>query len=1058
LTRRDHNPVSAVKLVRVLKDHTGEILSLAFDPAGEILASGGSDGVVRLWDPQRGWLLRKLEFQPGTVLGVAFNAQGSILASASIDHSISLWEPSSGQLLRNLKGHEDTVSGIAFDPVGHLLASGSYDDTVRLWDPERSRPRRILSAQQGDVSGVAFDPAGQNLASCGHDGTIQLWEAQTGNMLRVFEGHTGGTWSVGFDATGHMLASGGVDHSIKLWNAKAGRLLRTLEGHTDIVDAVAFSPGGKVLASKSQDGTVRLWRCDLWESIVILPAQANRGWNPALAFHPVLPLLATVGSATDTPEQERGRLIHLWEWDLEALLHPPRGAAGRRRAVHHTTAKIVLVGDHSVGKSGLGYRLVHGTFKEQASSHGQQFWVFPDLGGRRADGTECEAILWDLAGQPDYRLVHALFLDDADLALVLFDAADIRDPLHGVGFWLKQLRTESTRCPVILVAAQTDRGSSTLTSDELAAFCAREGIVGPLRTSALTGEGLVELVARMKSLIPWDAKPTTVTTATFKRIKDYVLGLKEAKAEPAPDSRFIVSPAELRGRLTALDAKWRFTDDEMLTAVGHLENYGYVKELRTSQGERRILLAPELLNNLASSFVLEARRNPRGLGSLEERQLFGGSYAFPELDLVSAEDCAVLLDSATLLFLRHNVCFREIDPLSMESYLVFPELINLKKPLENDEPSEDAVAYTVSGATENVFASLVVLLGYTHTFTRTNQWQNHARYQVGDGLRCGFRQQAEREGELDFVLDFGISVGRPVRTLFQGLFESFLTRRDLTVLRYEAVRCTKGHVLDRSVVRDRLKESKAFAFCNECGERLTLPTEERIQLTREQEVELAMQRAAAAYRTRFEEAIFRVRAHVAERGLKTPECFISYAWGVPVDERWVERALAADLQKAGIDVVLDRWENARVGASVSRFVERIEKADRVVVVGTPSYRRKYENRDPGAGFVVAAEVDVISNRLLGAEQRKETVLPVLLSGAKEESLPPLLHGRVHADFRDQRRYFVTAFDLLLSLYGIPVTDRAVADLRESLDPDSTHGPAPGSWRDGAESFGGSRRI
>ena len=112
--------------------------------------------------------------------------------------------------------------------------------------------------------------------------------------------------------------------------------------------------------------------------------------------------------------------------------------------------------------------------------------------------------------------------------------------------------------------------------------------------------------------------------------------------------------------------------------------------------------------------------------------------------------------------------------------------------MEEEQPTEEGVAYTVSGATENVFASLVVLLGYTHTFTRTDQWHNHARYEVGDGLVCGFRQEAERDGELDFVLYFGPNVGRPVRTLFQGLFESFLARRNLTVFRYEPVRAQKG--------------------------------------------------------------------------------------------------------------------------------------------------------------------------------------------------------------------------------------------------------------------------
>ncbi len=213
----------------------------------------------------------------------------------------------------------------------------------------------------------------------------------------------------------------------------------------------------------------------------------------------------------------------------------------------------------------------------------------------------------------------------------------------------------------------------------------------------------------MKSLIPWDDKPATVTTATFKRIKDYVLGLKEDKS----NGEIIVTPDELRARLEATDADWQFTDAEMLTAVGHLENYGYVKKLRTSKGEQRILLQPERLNNLASSFVLEARRNPKGLGALEEKRLLAGGYNFPELKDLPKSDRDVLLDAATLLFLEHNVCFRETDPLRIEPYLVFPELINLKKPLEEEVPVEDGVAYTVSGPTENVFASLVVLLGYT---------------------------------------------------------------------------------------------------------------------------------------------------------------------------------------------------------------------------------------------------------------------------------------------------------------------------------------------------------
>jgi small GTP-binding protein len=1026
----DEPPVElppGVKLLRTFEGYDVRVHSMAFDPRGGMLASGGFDDQVKLWDTGSGELLRKLEGHEGIVYGVAFDPRGGILASGSSDQTVKLWDTSSGKLLRTLKGHRHTVFGVAFDPEGGVLASGSGDQTVKLWDTSNGKLLRTLEGHMQLVSGVVFDPRSGQLASWSDDGTVQLWHPRSGVWFRSFQGHEGYVNGVAFDPRRSMLASGGEDNTVKVWRMVTGELLRTLEGHTKAIDVVAFSSQGHLLASKSRDETIRLWNCETWEPVGVIPEPHEGGWRPALAFHPTLPQLVSASSSSTTVF----RRIHLWELDYDTLLSR-RAVEPSAPAVHHTTGKIVLVGDHSVGKSALCHRLIHGVFKEQASTHGQQFWVFPALGKRRADGTDCEAILWDFAGQPDYRLVHALFVDNADLALVLFDASDLRDPLHGVGFWIKQLQSAQSRCPIILVAAQTDRGSSSLTQEELEAFCRRNGLAGPIATSAATGVGMEVLVERMKSLIPWEEKAATVTTSTFKRVKDYVLGLKEAK----PAGRIIVTPEELRGSLEATDAGWQFTDDEMLTAVGHMENYGYVKRLRTSTGELRILLQPERLNNLASSFVLEARRNPKGLGALEEKRLLAGGYELPELKDLREVDRDMLLDSAALLFLEHNVCFRETDPLRMEPYLVFPELINLKKPPDDETVTEDGVAYSISGPTENVFASLVVLLGYTHTFTRTAQWQNNARYEVGDGLVCGFRQEAERDGELDFVLCFGSEVGPPVRTLFQGLFESFLARRNLTMLRYEPVRCTNascGHLLDRSVVRQRLKDAKTFAFCNDCGERLTLPAmAEPIQLTREVKAEVETQRRAAEQRTRFEQAVFRVQVFVAEQKITPPECFISYAWGEPERERWVEKRLATDLQKAGIAVVLDRWEN-RIGASVARFIEKIELSDRIVMVGTPLYRHKYENKDAGTGYVVASEVDLINNRLLfGNEAQKESVLPLLLAGERAASLPPLLQGRVYADFRDESAYFTTAFDLILSLYQLAPNHAAVADLRESL--------------------------
>ena len=162
------------------------------------------------------------------------------------------------------------------------------------------------------------------------------------------------------------------------------------------------------------------------------------------------------------------------------------------------------------------------------------------------------------------------------------------------------------------------------------------------------------------------------------------------------------------------------------------------------------------------------------------------------------------------------------------------------------------------------------------------------------------------------------------------------------------------------------------------------------------------------------------------------ECFISYAWGNKKQERWVEHSLATDLQKAGIKVVLDRWENSHIGASVPRFVERVGNTDRVIVVGTPLYRKKYDNNEPMRSFVVAAEGDLIGKRMIGAEAKKESVLPVLLEGTEESAFPYLLQGRVYADLRNNRAYFVEMLNLILSIYQINITDPVAIELKKSM--------------------------
>ena len=747
--------------------------------------------------------------------------------------------------------------------------------------------------------------------------------------------------------------------------------------------AVEYSPCGRVLASRGGEDGIRLWRCDTWQPIAHL-AEPRIGWFADIRFHPTLPLLAAASKSD----------IHIWALDVDLLLRAPPVT----ESVQYTTAKIVLVGDSGVGKTGLGWRLAHGEFREHSSTHGQQFWVLDSLRATRQDGTECEAVLWDLAGQPDYRLLHALFLDDAELALVLFDPTDHAEPLRGAEYWLKTLANRpSGPGRTILVAARTDRGQPTLTTEEILAFCNERGLSGSyLATSALTGEGLDDLVAHMRDQVQWDQMPTTVTTTTFKHIKELVLGLKEG-------DQVIVDPAALKRRLQDTDPHWQFSDDELDTAIGHLAKHGYVQTLRTAAGERRILLRPDLLNRLASSIVLEARRSAKGLGAVDEALLREGHYQFPELAGLAGHDQDVLVDAPVVLFLEHNLCFRE--SVGSRALLIFPELINRKRPPSEGTALVDDVSYTVQGAVANVYAALVVLLGYTNTFTRTEQWQAQAQYEVGDGEVCGFRQVGEREGELDLVLSYGPTTSTPTRLIFQGLFERILLGRRLLVTSIPPLVCPEcSYRQERSQVVRRTVEGKGFLFCSNCGHKIAIPPVEDLGRRGPAGDAVDEQAATTARRTQYEAALAQLRSFLRSWERKPRRLFVSYAWGKPEHEQWVERQLARDLRHAGIDVILDRWDNAQPGANIARFVSRISECELVVVVGTPLYRRKYENKLSSTGSVVAAEVDVINQRLLGTEEQKRSVLPVLLDDDRT-SLPPLLLGRVYADFRSPDAYF-----------------------------------------------------
>ena len=243
-----------------LTGHVSAVNSVSFSPNGRMLASGGYDHRIRLWDVDTGSLIRTFRVVFHT-FSVSFSPNGRMLASGSA-REIRLWDVDTGSLIRTFKGHTQVVNSVSFSPDGQMLASGSDDHTIRLWEVDTGSLIAWYPTMQTDINSVSFSPNGRMLASGSKNGSIHLGEVN--KVLSSWVGHTHAVNSVSFSPNGRMLASGSDDHTIRLWDVDTGSLIgiRTFEGHTAGVNSVSFSPNSRTLASGSDDHTIRLWDVD----------------------------------------------------------------------------------------------------------------------------------------------------------------------------------------------------------------------------------------------------------------------------------------------------------------------------------------------------------------------------------------------------------------------------------------------------------------------------------------------------------------------------------------------------------------------------------------------------------------------------------------------------------------------------------------------------------------------------------------------------------------------------------------------------------------------------
>jgi WD40 repeat protein/GTPase SAR1 family protein len=494
-------PPAGLRLRRRIRRREKGIYDLAWSPDGKWLASAGEDKSIHLWSLDGSERNSVLAGHSDTVGSIAWSPKGDTIASGSNDGTIRLWDIRGGNSAPLEGQHWRSVLCLAWSPKGGMLASASIDRTVNLWNTNDRRLLRTFGGHTDSVNSVAWSPDGAMLASGSGDRTLRVRDVPSYELTGVFDEQT---WvsSIDWSRDGRMLASGTGGGTVSIWDVRTGRRITSLERHLERVLRVSFSCDSRFLATKSADNTVRIWRCATWEEVAVL-TEEHGTYLSGLAFHPTKPVLAT--------RDDRENEIRIWDLDMSSL-----GQVATAPSTYYTNAKVILVGDSGVGKSALANVLAGQPYEETQSTHGRRVLIFErndsfDSGLRRVR----ETLLWDLAGQPDYRPIHQLQLTNATLVLVVFDSRNPTDPFAGVHYWRRAVRQaerlkmgSGSPIKMFLVAARADRGRVAADARRIETVRRDLGFDRYFQTSAMKNWEIEELAEAIRNAIESEALPT----------------------------------------------------------------------------------------------------------------------------------------------------------------------------------------------------------------------------------------------------------------------------------------------------------------------------------------------------------------------------------------------------------------------------------------------------------------------------------------------------------------------------------------------------------------------
>ncbi|XP_060903397.1 autophagy-related protein 16-1 isoform X2 [Labrus mixtus] len=290
--------------LHVFDAHDGEVNAVRFSPGSRLLATGGMDRRVKLWEVVAGRCEPKgaLTGSNAGITSIDFDSAGSYLLAASNDFASRIWTVDDYRLRHTLTGHSGKVLAARFLLDNARIVSGSYDRTLKLWDL-RSKvcmktvfagsscndivctEQCVMSAHfdkkvrfwdirsesivrelelQGRVTSLDLNHDRSELLTCSRDDLLKIIDLRTNAVRQTFSAQgfkCGADWTrVTYSPDGAYVVGGSADGALYVWNVLTGKVERTLDrNHNSAINAVSWSPSGSFVVSVEKGSKAILW-------------------------------------------------------------------------------------------------------------------------------------------------------------------------------------------------------------------------------------------------------------------------------------------------------------------------------------------------------------------------------------------------------------------------------------------------------------------------------------------------------------------------------------------------------------------------------------------------------------------------------------------------------------------------------------------------------------------------------------------------------------------------------------------------------------------------------